>query len=142
MRTKVPAISLGVAAAIIGATAPAQAHFEDIAKPQGITVDRHARVVLSALPHCHFEDGSGGKTPCTWNVGPETDGNGVGLAYWVNKPHGEFKYHYVWNRNPLQGHPARHWEKKGDHWPGSIKCWYHIAGTTVVKCPNGREWTS
>lgn len=51
------------------------------------------RVVrYTALPHCRYEDGSGQRSACTWNVGPQQDGNGRGLAYWIDR---QDRVHYV-----------------------------------------------
>jgi hypothetical protein len=43
-------------------------------------------VHMTALPHCRYEDGSGQRSSCTWNVGTPVDGNGIGRAYvvWAN----------------------------------------------------------
>ena len=59
--------------------------------PRGVV--RHA-----SLPHCRFEDGSGGPRPCTWNVGRRVDGNGVGLAFKVRR---DMTARYVWPRSPV-----------------------------------------
>jgi hypothetical protein len=48
-------------------------------------------VHMSRLPHCEWEDG-GENQPCTWNLGPGRDGNGKGLAYWIDR---EDRTHYV-----------------------------------------------
>jgi hypothetical protein len=60
-------------------------------------VGPRAVVRHSSLPHCRFEDGSGGPRPCTWNVGPRVDGNGIGLAYKVRR---DMSARYVWPRSP------------------------------------------
>ena len=54
-------------------------------------------VLHSTLPHCRHEDGSGGRRPCTWNVGRRTDGNGGGLAYKVRR---DMSVRYVWATRP------------------------------------------
>ena len=75
----------------------------DLCREQGYTVS--ARFVLSprgvvlhsSLPHCAYEDGSGGRRPCTWNVGRPVDGNGIGLAYKVRR---DMSVRYVWPTSP------------------------------------------
>jgi hypothetical protein len=51
-----------------------------------IVIGPHRYVHMTALPHCRFEDGSGQRSACTWNVGRPIDGNGIGRAYvvWAN----------------------------------------------------------
>jgi hypothetical protein len=51
-----------------------------------VVIGPHRWVHFTSLPHCTFEDGSGGPRPCTWNVGRPIDGNGIGRAYvvWSN----------------------------------------------------------
>lgn len=75
----------------------------DLCRELGYTVS--ARFVLSprgvvlhsSLPHCAYEDGSGGRRPCTWNVGRRVDGNGIGLAYKVRR---DMSVRYVWPTSP------------------------------------------
>lgn len=113
-KTRIAAALLATVAAS-GIAAPAQAHHvtRDACEqawqaPQseaavdcrehGWTV--RARLVVTpnrvvrhtALPHCRYEDGSGQRSACTWNVGPEQDGNGRGLAYWIDR---QDRVHYV-----------------------------------------------
>lgn len=59
----------------------------------GIIVDPHARVRYVWLPMCRHEDGSGQRSACTWNLGPRKQGNGRGVAYWVDV---KDRVHYVW----------------------------------------------
>jgi len=120
-----------------------------------LTVNRHAVVQHSTLPHCHVEDGSSGPLPCTWNIGPGRDGNGRGLSYWVNRHHHVV---YVWRTDPTANHPARRWvtsaladalaEGMGRHagtrdWQ---RCWFTAKGPEqlqiTVGCPNGQRITS
>jgi hypothetical protein len=54
---------------------------------------------MSTLPHCRNEDGSGQRSACTWNVGPRQDGNGRGLAYWLDR---RDRTHYVWDHSPIR----------------------------------------
>lgn len=55
-----------------------------------VTPDRW--IVFTRLPHCRYEDGSGQRSACTWNVGTPQDGNGRGRAYWVDLAD---RVHYV-----------------------------------------------
>ena len=107
-------------------------------------------VLHSSLPHCRFEDGSGGRRPCTWNVGPRTDGNGVGLAYKVRP---DMTVRYVWDVSPavnawrwvserqarrLQSRFTRPAERR------SVSAWQRCVirheSTTRVKCPDGARY--
>lgn len=60
-----------------------------------LVVTPHKRVVFDRLPACRYEDGSGQRSACTWNLHPSTspDGNGVGMAYWIDR---RDRTHYVW----------------------------------------------
>ena len=65
-------------------------------RAHGWTVTRH--IVVSPkgyvraidMPHCNYEDGSGGSLPCYWNG--SVAGNGEGRSYWIS-PNG--RTHYV-----------------------------------------------
>lgn len=136
--------ALAATAALV-ATAPV-AH----ATPQGLDITKHGVVVSSSLPHCKFEDGSGGPRPCTWNIGHRADGNGIGLAYWIGK-HGHT--HYVWATSPRTGewrwvsremadalaegeHPEIRWERCV-HRPR-----HNHPHQITIKCANGRTYTA
>jgi hypothetical protein len=87
----------------------------DTAKPPGLVVDQHARVILSALPKCQQEDGPNPEA-CVWNVGPQfTRRDGLSLYYRragvndLTRDGRDFRPHYVWNRDPVAGHPHNHW---------------------------------
>ena len=60
-------------------------------RPRLIVTPR-GHVVMSRLPHCREEDGSGQRGACSWNIGPRRDGNGRGLAYWLDE---HDRTHYV-----------------------------------------------
>jgi hypothetical protein len=64
-----------------------------------LVVDPHGVVVMSRMPHCKNEDGSGTASACTWNIGNRTDGNGIGLAFWNDR---HDRSHYVWDGSPLR----------------------------------------
>src|SRR4029077_6665508 len=68
-----------------------------------LVVGPHGVVRYSALPHCRYEDGSGQRAACSWNFTPSSnpDGNGRGLAYWVDR---HDQTHYVWPQ-----HAPSHW---------------------------------
>jgi hypothetical protein len=113
----------------------------------GIVVDRHGVVVRSSLKHCKYEDGSGGKLPCTWNIGRKVDGNGEGLAYWISK---RGHTHYVWAVDPVRYNvgPPLHWVSSGladalaeGPNPAWAREWEQCVtrGTThrLVICPDG-----
>jgi hypothetical protein len=147
MRTKVPAISLGVALSLGAVTGTASAEVRDIAPPASLTVDQHGRVVMSTMRHCKEEDGSGGRLPCTWNVGPKyhlSDGASLWYDRHTVNSRGDHVPHYVWNRDPMQGHPHRHWltVEQARKWPGSTHCWRRVGDTTTIGCPNGHKYTS
>jgi hypothetical protein len=63
-------------------------------------ISPRAIVAAERLPHCRYEDGSGQRSACTWNLGPRTDGNGLGLAYVVRR---DDTARYVWPANPARG---------------------------------------
>jgi hypothetical protein len=109
-------------------------------------------VLHSSLPHCRSEDGSGGRRPCTWNVGRRVDGNGVGLAYKVRR---NMTARYVWAESPIvagwrwvgerQAHRlARHFTRPSQR--RSVTAWQRCvvrhAGTTWVKCSDGTRYGS
>lgn len=60
-------------------------------------VSDHGIVQRSTLPHCFTDDPESSDPPCTWNIGPGSDGDGHGLAYWVSRDH---RTHYVWTTDP------------------------------------------
>ena len=107
-------------------------------------------VLHSSLPHCRFEDGSGGRRPCTWNVGPRVDGNGIGLAYKVRR---DMSVRYVWAASPavdewrwvgrslayrLLGHFTSPGERRSvTQWQ---RCVVRRDGTMRVKCPDGARY--
>jgi hypothetical protein len=112
-----------------------------------LVVNPHGVVRMSTLPHCLEEDGSGQRSACTWNVGPRQDGNGIGLAYWLDR---HDRTHYVWNSAPHRvrwqwvtarqahnmastGHrAARYWRT----------CQVHFGTrTTKVACPDGFRYS-
>lgn len=57
-----------------------------------IVVGPHRWVRYVDLPLCRFEDGSGQRSACTWNLSIQRQGNGVGLRYWVDR---HDRPHYV-----------------------------------------------
>jgi hypothetical protein len=130
----------------------------DTAKPPGLVVDQHARVILSALPKCQQEDGPNPEA-CVWNVGPQfTRRDGLSLYYRragvndLTRDGRDFRPHYVWNRDPVAGHPHNHWltraqrRSSGQHADGRrhrpwLRCYLHAGSTDRVLCPNG-DWYS
>ena len=81
------------------------------ATPDGLDLTSHSVVRSSTLPHCIGETNEGdaqhpdgAPQPCTWNVGQQTDGNGIGLAYWIGVHN---RYHYVWASSPKR--PGNQW---------------------------------
>lgn len=105
----------------------------------GLQVNRHRVVLGSSLAHCHYEDGSGGPRPCTWNVGQPVDGNGIGLAYWVGR---RAHVHYVWAHSPVA---SGRWAWVNRHgartYHVTIHCAVRVAGHhPAIKCPNGRRF--
>lgn len=66
-----------------------------------LVVGPHGVVRASWLPSCGVEDSSSGPIPCSWNF-RRTDGNGLGLAYWVTGTHGSNRAHFVWAHNPAR----------------------------------------
>ena len=131
-------------AAVIVALVAAMAPCAHAAKSRtvaggGLTLAPHAVVVSSSLPHCRQEDGSGKRQafPCSWNIGPDQDGNGIGAAYWIGRNHAT---HYVWSTDPTAGHPARAWVDSwwADWTDTSTRCWVREgARETVIGCPDG-----
>lgn len=107
---------LAVAAALTAGMIPNGAHAATSGSPAamsgdlaGIETTAHGVVVSSSLPHCLYEDG-GPVVPCTWNVGPGTDGNGRGLAYIVRDHRGvDSSFDYVWNTDPTRN--GWHWSR-------------------------------
>ena len=107
--------------------------------PRGVV--RH-----SSLPHCRYEDGSGGPRPCTWNVGRRVDGNGIGLAYKVRR---DLTARYVWPRSPavdgwrwVTDTEARRLAQRATRASGrSVTAWRRCVvrphDTRRVKCPDG-----
>lgn len=109
-------------------------------------------VLRSSLPHCRYEDGSGGPRPCTWNIGRRIDGNGIGLAYKVRR---DMTVRYVWPESPA----VRGWRWVGqrqarrlarqftrpaqrrslDAWQ---RCVLRHGATTRVKCLDGDRYRS
>lgn len=115
-----------------------------IAAPAGLVLDRHGVVGSNTLPRCAYEDG-GDVEPCTWNLdASRRDGNGRGLAYWVDRSD---RSHYVWARDPTgprwhwtgaraarslaggSNHPARWWRR----------CVVGGRSEPVVRCADGRR---
>lgn len=107
-------------------------------------------VLHSSLPHCRFEDGSGGRRPCTWNVGPRTDGNGVGLAYKVRP---DMTVRYVWDASPAVDGWRWVSERRARRLVSRItrpaqqrsvtawqRCVIRRDATTRVKCPDGGRY--
>lgn len=160
IETVVVGIACATSAVIMGLIGPDRAYPAVVvpngnvnvygANGTGLQVNRHRVVLGSSLAHCHYEDGSGGPRPCTWNVGQPVDGNGIGLAYWVGR---HFHVHYVWAHSPVQGHPANHWLTRrervefrhhadGNHHRPWNRCYLHTAGTDRVNCPNGDWYTT
>lgn len=98
-------------------------------------------VKRSGLPHCREEDGSGQSGRCSWNFRDgTTDGNGVGLSYWVDRLDG---IHYVWTTSPMT--KGWHWSTRGEQNHGASRyCIVRNGGTdgTDTRCPNGpMPWT-
>jgi hypothetical protein len=120
-----------------------------------VTIGRHGVVLSSSLPHCASEDGSGGATPCTWNVGARKDGNGSGVAYIVTgAPHHQH-FRYVWGHRPVASFRVGYrWVGTGladalteSGLPGATsrdwaQCLVHYGDTTYVKCADGFRTTS
>lgn len=115
-----------------------------------IETNAHGVVTYSNLPSCKYEDGSGGRRPCSWNVN-EGDGNGIGLAYWVSK---SGHTNYVWAHSPMIDRPHFRWVHSDEadalaesgyphattrHWERCII--RHGDGRAVVRCPNGDRIT-
>lgn len=99
-------LGLAASAALVPVVFVAQAKAAGIHTGR-LWVSPHGVVQHSTLPHCRYENGSGGgeaNLPCTWNVGPPRNGNGHGLAYWVGRDH---RGHYVWNLDPTIGTERR-----------------------------------
>lgn len=88
------------ARAIDCATAPSDSPAADACRADHWTI--RPRVAVSprgimrrhSLPSCTFEDGSGTRLPCSWNV-RGTDGNGIGRAYYVTGSHRAPVFHYL-----------------------------------------------
>lgn len=53
-----------------------------------LVVDPSKQVRYTRMPHCLFDDGTGG--PCIWDG--RLDGNGVGRSFWADKHE---RIHYV-----------------------------------------------
>lgn len=111
--------------------------------PRGTVVSPHAVLRYLNLPNCKYEDG-GENQPCAWNL-QGVQGNGVGLAYWVDR---EDRSRYVWR------HPARHgWkavshriaESLADYGDARWERWRydsrHADGVLHLRAPNGRHRT-
>jgi hypothetical protein len=113
-----------------------------------LVIGPRAVVRYSSLPHCRVEDASRGPVPCTWNVGPGVDGNGVGLAF---VSHDREAYRYVWpeslpannsgwgwltryGQRVMDRHAGQRDERAGVVWR---ECVMRMGPTTVTKCPNG-----
>lgn len=132
-------LTAALAVAAVSVTAPASA------SPDGLVLSRHGVVRSSTLPHCHFEDGSGGRQPCTWNIG-RRDGDGQGLAYWVGT---RDRAHYVWATSPV----TRQWRWVSSELADALaegggprddrrkweRCIVNVGPTTYVKCPDGHR---
>ena len=99
-----------------------------------ISANSHGVVTFNNLPHCANEDGSGGTRPCTWNIPLGTDGDGVGLQYWIDgqgNDSSQYKAVYVWSPTPIQGN--RRWSTV---YP---RCWINDTITPPSsRCPNGQ----
>jgi hypothetical protein len=118
------------------------------ARPAGLDVNKHGVVRSSTLPHCTVEDASRGPVPCTWNVGTGTDGNGVGLAYWVGR---NGATHYVWATTPRNERWA--WVQEdladalaeGDAADATTRRWERCVTKRegeVVRCADGARFTA
>jgi hypothetical protein len=109
-------------------------------------ISPRAIVAHESLPHCRYEDGSGQRSACTWNLGPRIDGNGIGLAYVVRR---DDTARYVWRISPrvdawywvtrsaaLTAH-LRHDYPRRTSWRECVGRTRFVSGDFVVKCPNG-----
>jgi len=102
-----------------------------------LVVGPHGVVHMSRLPHCRSEDSSGG-TACSWNIGSRIDGNGIGLAYWLDR---NDRTHYVWDRNPLR--TGWHWANRNDRTARDldrtciVRNGTTVASGLVARCPSG-----
>jgi hypothetical protein len=119
-----------------------------------LVVNPHGVVVMSRMPHCRNEDGSGTASACTWNIGNRIDGNGRGLAFWNDR---HDRSHYVWDRSPLRrnrtltegpAHPripqhTWHWATSADRNARNLNRTCIVRDDTTVAtglvawCPNG-----
>ena len=107
-----------------------------------LAVNPHAVVKGSGLPDCREEDGSG-QGICSWNFAGSTDGNGVGLTYWVGV---NDRVHYAWPSRPIHGRWVWVNQELGDalaegehqepnNWRQCITRPRH--GLAQVMCPDG-----
>jgi len=108
-----------------------------------LAVNPRAVVKGSGLPDCVNEDGSGQRSACSWNFDGSTDGNGVGLSYWVNE---RDRVTYVWPHRPDRLNHGWSWVTRGlddalaegeqrEDWMTCIFRWRH--GLAQVRCPDG-----
>jgi hypothetical protein len=94
---------------------------------------------------CAYEDGSGGKLPCSWNWWGNHDGNGRGLALWYDRAGVK---HYVWPATPV-GNQWRWVNADEDHYYDNStgpKRWTRCATKATqygmrVKCADGDNHT-
>jgi hypothetical protein len=102
-------------------------------------------VRFTSLPHCRVEDASNGPVPCTWNVGPRVDGNGVGLSFVAFDREA---YRYVWPASPRVG--SWYWVTRSalaNHlrvnypnrsaWSECVARTRFADGAVTVRCPDG-----
>ena len=117
---------------------------------RNVVVNPHGVVVASRLPHCHDENGTGTRWPCSWNFDSAHPGTSFWIGHWGTN-------HYVWPTSPINR--VWHWvdddlAKRLAHSaiPGAstyrwTRCVVaHNAATDlaatsgVVRCPNGHTW--